>query len=108
MRKLYHPPPDNITLPAILYALSDSYRLEIVRQLALQDELTCGALCMPVAKSTLSHHFKVLREAGVIQSRQDGRECYNSIRHKDLEARFPGLLAAILQAAQPMTFEDCP
>lgn len=101
MRTLHHPSREDLSLPAVLYALSDNYRLEIVRRLATRGELTCGALELPVAKSTLSHHFKVLREAGVIYSRTEGRECYNSLRRDDLEARFPGLLEAVLSAIAP-------
>ncbi|NJL87080.1 MAG: helix-turn-helix transcriptional regulator [Leptolyngbyaceae cyanobacterium SM1_1_3] len=102
MRTLNHPATEDISLSAVLYALSDNYRLEIIRRLAGHKELTCGGLALPVAKSTLSHHFKVLREAGLIYSRTEGRECYNSLRQEDLEQRFPGLLSAVLAAAQPL------
>lgn len=102
MRTLHHPALEDISLSAVLYALSDNYRLEIVRRLAVGGEQTCGALALPVAKSTLSHHFKVLRESGVIYSRTEGRECFNSLRQADLESRFPGLLAAVLQASEPL------
>ena len=54
---------------------------------------------MPVTKSTCTHHFRVLREAGVIQQRQQGTSRLNTLRRDDLEARFPGLLATILQSA---------
>ncbi|MFE4107970.1 ArsR/SmtB family transcription factor [Almyronema epifaneia] len=102
MRTLNHPTKEDISLSAVLYALSDNYRLEIVRRLAEQGELTCSGLALPAAKSTLSHHFKVLREAGLIYSRTEGRECYNSLRQQDLQERFPGLLAAVLESAEPL------
>lgn len=106
MRTLNHPNKEELSLSAVLYALSDNYRLEIVRRLATQDELTCGALALPVAKSTLSHHFKVLRESGIIHCRTEGRECYNALRRADLDERFPGVLQAILQASEPFVFPD--
>ncbi len=101
MRPLSHPAREDISLTAVLYALSDTYRLEIVRQLASRGELNCSALDIPAAKSTLSHHFKVLRESGLIYSRSEGREHYNSLRRDDLDARFPGLLAAVIQSSEP-------
>ena len=54
---------------------------------------------MPVTKSTCTHHFKVLRDAGVIRQRQEGTRRLNTLRRDDLEARFPGLLGTILEAA---------
>jgi DNA-binding transcriptional ArsR family regulator len=75
-------------------------RLRIVAALAGGDgEHTCGSFDVPVTKSTCTHHFKVLREAGVIHQRQEGTARLNSLRRDDLEARFPGLLATVLQAA---------
>ena len=62
-------------------------------------ERSCGSFDVPVTKSTCTHHFKVLREAGVIAQRQDGRARLNTLRSEDLEARFPGVLDAILGAA---------
>lgn len=64
--------------------------------LAGQGEMTCGAFPYNIAKSTLSHHFKVLREAGVINTRIEGTQRYICLRTEDLEARFPGLMQAIL------------
>jgi DNA-binding transcriptional ArsR family regulator len=94
-----HPEPAEIELPAVLHALSDPVRLQIVTELAGADaERTCGSLELPVAKSTCTHHFKVLREAGVIRQRQEGTTRLTSLRREDLEARFPGLLATVLRA----------
>jgi DNA-binding transcriptional ArsR family regulator len=98
MRLIYHPDRKDIMLAGVLYALGDPIRLEIVRRLAKQTSLPCCGLAMTVAKSTLSHHFKVLREAGVIYSRKEGTQYINSLRREDLEARFPGLLDTVLRA----------
>ena len=92
-----HPQRDEIELGAVLHALSDPVRLKIVAALAGADrERSCGSFDVPVTKSTCTHHFKVLREAGIIQQRQEGTARLNTLRTEDLEARFPGLLATIL------------
>jgi DNA-binding transcriptional ArsR family regulator len=84
----------------VLHALSDPVRLKIVAALASADgEHTCGSFNVPVTKSTCTHHFKVLREAGVIHQRQVGNTRLNTLRREDLEARFPGVLDTILEAA---------
>jgi DNA-binding transcriptional ArsR family regulator len=93
-----HPRRDEIELAAVLHALSDPVRLQIVAALAESDERTCGSFELPVTKSTCTHHFKVLREAGVINQRPEGTTRVNTLRRDDLEARFPGLLATILRA----------
>ena len=93
-----HPRRDEIELAAVLHALSDPVRLQIVAALAESDERTCGSFELPVTKSTCTHHFKVLREAGVIDQRPEGTTRVNTLRRDDLEARFPGLLATILRA----------
>ena len=89
-----------LVLATVLHALSDPVRLKIVAALAAgDDEPPCGSFDLPVTKSTCTHHFKVLREAGVIHQRQEGTARLNTLRRDDLEARFPGLLTTILQAA---------
>jgi DNA-binding transcriptional ArsR family regulator len=98
MRDLYEPKRAEIALPAVLYALSDPIRLKIVRELAERGEKTCGLIGMPIPKSSISYHFKVLREAGVTHTRIEGTQRFISLRQDDLEARFPGLLDAILHA----------
>ena len=75
-------------------------RLEIVRRLADQEELPCVALCIPIAKSTLSHHFKILRDAGVLHCRKEGTQHINSLRRQELDDRFPGLLDAVLECSE--------
>jgi DNA-binding transcriptional ArsR family regulator len=92
---------DALRLPAILHALSDPVRLRIVSLLAEGGEQTCGSLDLPVAKSTCSHHFRVLREAGVVAQRVDGKCRYNRLRSDELEQRFPGLLDSVLRAQGP-------
>jgi len=85
----------------VLHALSDPVRLGIVRELAeAGGERRCGSFVHAVTKSTMTHHFKVLREAGVIRQRQEATLRLTSLRRKDLDARFPGLLDRILEAAQ--------
>lgn len=90
---------EDISLPKVLHALSDPVRIEIVLKIAKAGQVACGAFDIPMPKSTLSHHFKVLREAGVVASRREGNELMNSLRLEDLEARFPGVIGAIIAAA---------
>ena len=98
--ELTHPTREELELSAVLHALSDPVRLKMVRSLASSpEEQSCRSFDVPVTKSTCTHHFKVLREAGIIQQRQQGTTRLNALRSDDLEARFPGLLATILQAA---------
>ncbi len=99
MRPIYHPDKADIGLEGVLYALGDPVRLEIVKRLAAEPELPCAAIDACVAKSTLSHHFKILRESGVIYCRKQGTQHMNSLRREDLGDRFPGLLDAVLAAA---------
>jgi len=95
-----HPSRAELEIGSVLHALSDPVRLMIVAELARGErEYTCGSFALPVTKSTCTHHFKVLREAGVIRQRQQGTARVNTLRREDLEARFPGLLETILQAA---------
>jgi len=97
-----HPAADELELATVLHALSDPIRLQIVRDLSAEGACSCGAFAVPVAKSTLSHHLKVLREAGVTLTEPNGTQRVVSLRTSDLDARFPGLLAAVL-AATPAT-----
>lgn len=94
-----HPEPAEIYLPAVLHALSDPMRLRIVAELADGSERTCKSFDLPIVKSTCTHHFRVLREAGVIRQRVEGTTRVNSLRRDDLEALFPGLLDAVLKGA---------
>lgn len=96
MRALYHPSLEELNLPTVLHAFSDPIRLAIIKQLSEQGEQSCGELNLPGPKSTLSHHFKVLRESGVVNTRIEGTQRCISLRSHDLDARFPGLLDAVL------------
>jgi DNA-binding transcriptional ArsR family regulator len=100
MRLIYHPDRKDISLPSVLYALGDPIRLEIVKRLAAKGEQTCVALEVPVAKSTLSYHFRVLRESGVLYCRKEGTQHINSLRREDLNALFPGLLDIVLKVTE--------
>ena len=99
---LHHPANDELEIEDVLHALSDPQRLRIVADLA-EDPTPrrCGSFGLCVTKSTLTHHFRVLREAGVIRQQELGTSRLNSLRREDLDARFPGLLDAILAAAPP-------
>ncbi|MFL6055349.1 MAG: ArsR/SmtB family transcription factor [Actinoallomurus sp.] len=102
-RELPHPDAADLVLTDVLFALSDPARLEIARRLTEGPLEVAG--CQPaggdIPKSTLSHHLKTLREAGIIRNVPHGRQRYVSLRRDDLEQRFPGLLAAILPCAGP-------
>jgi DNA-binding transcriptional ArsR family regulator len=89
---------EDLRLESVLQALGDPIRLSIVRTLHVspESERACGTFGLPVAKSTASHHFRVLRDAGVIRQRAVGRERLTQLRADDLEARFPGLLASVV------------
>ena len=100
MRKPKEPVRDQVLLSDVLYALSDPVRLDIVLSLTDSGECACNELGIEMPKSSLSHHFKVLRESGLISTRIEGTRHYNWVRTSDLNARFPGLLHAILNAAR--------
>ncbi len=105
MRPLSHPPLDEVPLESILHALSDPVRVAIFAEIAGTDcAQTCSAFSTvndrAIPKSSLSQHFKVLREAGLIRSERRGVEMRNTSRCTEIDARFPGLLAAILNAHQ--------
>ncbi|MBB5079481.1 DNA-binding transcriptional ArsR family regulator [Nonomuraea endophytica] len=89
-----------IALTAVMAALSDPIRVGLVRVLADGRERGWGELRTPVAKSTLSHHLRVLRDAGLTRTRQEGTRCFVILRRPELQARFPGLLQAVLAAAE--------
>jgi DNA-binding transcriptional ArsR family regulator len=103
MRPLFHPALEDVAVEAILHALSDPVRAAIFIGIAATDcARTCSAFNQvgerTVAKSTLSQHFKVLREAGLIRSERHGVEMRNTSRFAEIESRFPGLIPAIINA----------
>lgn len=103
MRPLVHPSIEDVTVEGILHALSDPVRAAIYARLA---GLSCAAICSDflqvsdrnIPKSTLSQHFRALREAGLIRSERQGVEMLNTTRCAEIEQRFPGLIGAILKA----------
>ncbi|WP_441247857.1 ArsR/SmtB family transcription factor [Kitasatospora sp. McL0602] len=95
---LTHPDREEIDLLDVLHALADPTRMTIVRTLRADPERACGTFPVDVAPSTLSHHFKVLRESGVIHQREEANRRLTTLRTTDLEARFPGLLDVIATA----------
>ncbi|MEU6152683.1 helix-turn-helix transcriptional regulator [Actinosynnema sp. NPDC047251] len=93
------PPVDQLRLTEVMAALSDPLRVGLVRLLADGVERNFGEFDAPVAKSTLSHHLRTLRAAGVTSSRNEGTRCFIRLRRDDLAARFPDLLDAVLASA---------
>ncbi|WP_374307651.1 ArsR/SmtB family transcription factor [Methylocella sp.] len=85
-----------LSLERVLHALGDPVRLGVVRQLASEGECSCAALNNGRPKSSMSHHFRVLKEAGLIQKRGQGATHMNSLDRAAIDAAFPGLLAAVL------------
>ncbi len=101
VKRFFFPDPSEIALTGVLYALSDLTRLRIAALLDEGGEQCCSVDWLAdVPKSTLAHHFKVLRENGVITTRAVGTYSVNSLRRDDLDARFPGLLDSVLHAAR--------
>jgi len=103
MKPLFHPSIDDVTVEGILHALSDPVRVAIFAKIAGS---SCPRTCSnflevdqrPIPKSTLSQHFKALRDAGLIRSQRRGVEMLNTSRCAELQERFPGLIAAIVSA----------
>ncbi|MGM7669143.1 ArsR/SmtB family transcription factor [Microbacterium sp. A93] len=97
--RLSEPAVDEIRLERIMGVLAEPLRLTIVQRLLLSSEefdQTCGWFGFDRPKSTLTHHFKALREAGVITQRQYGLERRSRVRLEDLNTRFPGLVDLVL------------
>lgn len=97
MRPFKHPEPEQFALERIFHALSDPVRLDIVRHLTGVQQATCGELEFGRPKSSMSHHFRILREAGLVHTNHAGTTHFNRLRREELDARFPGLMAAVLQ-----------
>lgn len=99
VKRQAHPDLDQMRLTEVMSALSDPIRVGLVRLLSDGVERGWGELRAPVAKSTLSHHLRVLRSAGIIRAREEGTRCFVRLRREDLDARFPNLLDSVLAAA---------
>ncbi|MEV6249360.1 helix-turn-helix transcriptional regulator [Streptomyces sp. NPDC051742] len=95
-----HTDPDEVPLLTALSALADPVRIQLIRELAGSAEWTrsCGSFDVPVGKAALSHHFSVLRGAGLVEQRDQGPKRVNRLRRDEFEARFPGLLDLLLRA----------
>ncbi|MEW2127824.1 helix-turn-helix domain-containing protein [Streptomyces sp. NPDC007259] len=101
MKPLQHPRAEDISIYAVLHALTEPARMQIVRTLIEAGGKPCGTFGINLSKSTLSAHFKVLREAGIIrQETAPGNSRVNTLRREELDARFPGLLTSVLHAAE--------
>jgi len=98
MRQIKHPRLEQIELTDLMHALSDPARIEIVRCLArARRPLTCSEIDIDRPKSSMSHHFKILRAAGLIETEIRGKEHFNSLRTGELEHKFPGLVKTLLR-----------
>jgi DNA-binding transcriptional ArsR family regulator len=98
MAVLDQPAIEAVVLADVLHALSDPARLEIVRTLAAEGERQCGTFDLGLTKATRSHHFKVLREAGLTNTRVVGTARFVTLRRDEIDGRFPGLLDAVVQS----------
>ncbi len=96
-----HPGLEQVELSHVLHALSDPTRLAIVCALAHGSERTCGQFDLGLSKATWTHHFRVLREAGLTRTRIEGKHRYISLRRDEIDQRFPDLLASVLRNAHP-------
>ncbi|MFD9903377.1 ArsR/SmtB family transcription factor [Streptomyces sp. NPDC059063] len=97
-----HPAVEEMALGPVLAALADPLRRRVVRELAAGPEgaaRTCASFELPVSKATLTHHFRALREAGLVRQVSRGNSRMATLRRSDIERRFPGLLALV--AAEP-------
>lgn len=102
MHVAHHPDRDQLHIENVLAALGNPVRLGIVRELAASEgERTCGSLPLDVTKATATHHWRTLREAGITHEHKQGRYKAVALRRDDLDARFPGLLDAVLAATPP-------
>ncbi|MER7757606.1 helix-turn-helix domain-containing protein [Kitasatospora sp. NPDC097643] len=99
-RVIVHPGVEDLSVQQVLEALADPARRSVVHRLAHCDApLSCGAFDLPVSRSTSTHHFNVLREAGLLRQYYVGTTKMNALRAEELEHRFPGLLRAVVAAA---------
>lgn len=101
MRTRFEPHHDEIRLTAVFHALSDPVRLNIVRKLLVDTDVSCATLYADMPKSTRSYHFRVLRESGVTRTFVEGAHHRIVIRCDDLDSRFPGILDALRRASEP-------
>ena len=98
MKTVTHPQVQDLDLTKIFQALGDPTRLKLVRMLAAEEDLSCSVLCLGRPKSSMSHHFKVMIDAGLLRVDVAGNTHKNNLRLNDLESRFPGLMTSILRS----------
>ena len=106
-RAFQHPSVKDISLDGVLHALSDPIRRQIVAKLAgcpniLKSGMSCSKTCDQLSPSTISFHYRILREAGLVRSEKKGVEVINTFRKEDIEKKFPGLLESILGHHKPL------
>lgn len=97
---LVHPDASAMDLFDVLSALSDPIRQQIVVTVARYPGIACGRIELGIAKSSMSHHYRVLREAGILHQTDQGTSRASKIRHADLESRFPGLIDMVLRESR--------
>ncbi|WP_433254513.1 ArsR/SmtB family transcription factor [Streptosporangium sp. CA-135522] len=103
MRHVPQPAREDLDLPAVLHALGDPVRFELVRRMASGGEVACSPDDLDVPRSTLSNHWRILREAGLTVTRPEGKARCMSLRRDDLDARFPGLVDTLFgRAGEPV------
>ncbi|GGW55372.1 transcriptional regulator [Streptomyces lucensis JCM 4490] len=95
-----HTHPDDVPLLTALSALADPVRIQLIRDLARHPDwaLSCSGFDVPVGRAAKSHHFSVLRDAGLVEQRDQGPKRLNRLRREEFDARFPGLLDLVLRA----------
>lgn len=100
MKQYSHPDLGDVSLATVMQALSDPCRIAIVRAMLDEEgrEFACNEIPLKISKATRSHHFEVLRDSGLILTRMEGTKCLSSLRKKEFNRRFPGLLKSV-QAA---------
>lgn len=98
--QLIHPDPEDFSLAGVLSALGNPIRLEVVRRLSQGEQLNCTTALPHIPQSTASHHWRVLRESGLLQQTREGRVINMTLRKADIDSRFPGLLDAVIEAEQ--------
>ena len=96
-RAFVHPSPKDFSIDGVLYALADPVRRNIILKLMTGEGMSCSKGCEEMAPSTVSFHYKILRESGLVRSEKIGVEVINLVRTDEMNKRFPGLLDSILK-----------
>lgn len=96
-RSFHHPALKDVSIDSVLHALSDPERRNILAKLLEGGGMSCHQACGDLPPSTISHHHKILRDAGLIRSEKKGVEVVNTVRKAEIDKRFPDLLATVLR-----------